>query len=301
MTLPDLDVQGARPRAALLRFAVSTRILRMIFDIRSYNRQAWDKAVERRSEWTVPVEPQAIAAARSGDWQIVLTPTKPIPRAWFGEIRGADVLCLAGGGGQQGPILAAAGARVTVFDNSPQQLAQDRYVARREGLELQTVEGDMRDLSIFAGGSFDLIVHPVSNVFVPDVHPVWREAARVLRRGGSLLAGFTNPILYLFDQELADEGTLQVRHKLPYSDLTSLSEEERAVYVKEQQPLEFGHLLADQIGGQIDAGFVIAGFYEDIWPGTAINEFTPTYIATRAVKLDINQFTKPSKRKRKRT
>jgi SAM-dependent methyltransferase len=273
----------------------------MTFDLRAYNRAAWDKAVERRSQWTVPVEPQVIAAARSSDWQIVLTPTKPIPRAWFGELEGAHVLCLAGGGGQQGPILAAAGARVTVFDNSPQQLAQDRYVARREGLELQTVEGDMRDLSVFADSSFDLIVHPVSNVFVPDVRPVWCEAARVLRPGGSLLAGFTNPLLYLFDQELADEGTLQVRHKLPYSDLTSLSEEERAVYVKEQQPLEFGHLLEDQVGGQIDAGFVIAGFYEDSWPGTAINEFTPTYIATRAVKLAIDQFTKPSKRKRKRT
>jgi 2-polyprenyl-3-methyl-5-hydroxy-6-metoxy-1,4-benzoquinol methylase len=70
------------------------------------------------------------------------------------------VLCLASGGGQQGPILAAAGARVTVFDNSPQQLAQDRFVARREGLTLETVEGDMRDLSVFADVSFDLIVHP---------------------------------------------------------------------------------------------------------------------------------------------
>ena len=132
---------------------------------------------------------------------------------------------------------------MTVFDNSPQQLAQDRYVARREGLNLATVEGDMRDLSAFADASFDLIVHPVSNVFVPDVHPVWREAYRVLRPGGTLLAGFCNPVMYLFDQELADQGILQVRHKLPYSDLTSLSDEERAVYVDEQQPLEFGHLL----------------------------------------------------------
>ena len=256
----------------------------MPFDLRAYNSAAWDKAVERQSEWTIPVSPEIIAAARRGAWQIVLTPTKPVPGGWFPPLASADVLCLASGGGQQGPILAAAGARVTVFDNSPQQLAQDRYVARREGLELATVEGDMRDLAPFADASFDLIVHPVSNLFVPDVRPVWREAFRVLRPGGVLLAGFCNPIMYLFDQELADEGVLQVRHKLPYSDLTSLTDEERAVYVDDQQPLEFGHLLEDQIGGQTDAGLLIAGFYEDIWPGATINEYTPTYIATRAMK-----------------
>lgn len=255
-----------------------------MIDIRAYNSRAWDKAVERQSQWTIPVEPHEIAAARRGEWQIVLTPTKPVPRQWFGNLRGARVLCLASGGGQQGPILAAAGAHVTVYDNSPQQLAQDRYVARREGLELVTVEGDMRDLAALADGAFDLIVHPVSNLFVPDVRPVWAEAQRVLRPGGALLAGFCNPIIYLFDQELADKGVLQVRHKLPYSDLTSLSDEERAVYIEDQQPLEFSHTLQEQIGGQIDAGFAITGFYEDEWPGTKLNEYTPTFIATRAIK-----------------
>src|SRR5690606_18814003 len=136
-------------------------------------------------------------AARKGEWSIVLTPTVPVPHAWFPPLAGAAVLCLASGGGQQGPILAAAGARVTVFDNSPQQLAQDRYVARRDNLDLTTVEGDMRDLSAFASDTFDLIVHPVSNVFVPDVRPVWREAFRVLRPGGAMLAGFCNPVLYI--------------------------------------------------------------------------------------------------------
>jgi len=257
-------------------------------DIRAYNRLAWDKAVERESQWTIPVSPEIIAAARRGEWAVVLTPTKPVPPNWFPALAGVRVLCLAGGGGQQGPIFAAAGAQVTVFDNSPQQLAQDRYVARRENLSLETVEGDMRDLAVFADGAFDLVFHPVSNVFVPEVRPVWHEAFRVLRPGGVLLAGFCNPVLYLFDQEKLDAGVLQVSHSLPYSDLTSLTEAERAIYLAEQQPLEFGHLLADQIGGQTDAGFVIAGFYEDGWPGVKLNEYTPTYIATRALKSSIH-------------
>jgi SAM-dependent methyltransferase len=254
-------------------------------DILGYNRRAWDKAVERGSEWTIPVGPEIIAAARAGVWSIVLTPEKPIPRAWFpDDLHGVDVLCLASGGGQQGPVLAAAGATVTVFDNSPRQLAQDRLVAEREGLALATVQGDMADLSVFADGSFDLIVHPVSNVFAPDVRPVWREAYRVLRPGGALLAGFDNPTLHIFDAQLADEGVLQVRHKLPYSDLTSLTAEERQRYIDDLQPIEYGHTLEDQIGGQLDAGFVLAGFYEDGWTGMELAKYMPIFIATRAVR-----------------
>lgn len=257
-------------------------------EILTYNRKAWDTAVARRSQWTVPVNADEIAAARRGQWQIVLTPTKPVPGDWFPPLASRDVLCLASGGGQQGPLLAAAGARVTVFDNSPQQLAQDRLVADREALALRTVQGDMADLSAFTDASFDLIVHPCANLFVPDVRPVWREAFRVLRPGGVLLSGFCNPVTYIFDQQLADEGTLIVRHALPYSDLTSLTAEERRRYVDDQQPLEFGHTLEDQLGGQIDAGFVITGFYEDRWPGAALDKYTPTFIATSALKQSAN-------------
>jgi SAM-dependent methyltransferase len=179
---------------------------------------------------------------------------------------------------------AALGASVVVFDNSPRQLAQDREVARREKLPLKTVEGDMRDLSRFGDGSFDLIVHPCSNLFVPDVRPVWREAARVLKPGGVLLSGFVNPILYLFDQKKADAGVLEVRHRLPYSDLTSITPEERLEYLDAHEALEFGHTLTDQIAGQIDAGLVINGFYEDGWPGIALHDYMEMFIATRAQK-----------------
>ena len=257
-------------------------------DIREYNRMAWNKEVERGNQWTVPVNEETIAAARQGQWEIILTPTKPVPRAWFPDLKGCDVLCLASGGGQQGPILAAAGASVTVLDNSPKQLEQDRLVAERDSLAVATVEGDMADLTAFSDQSFDLIVHPVSNVFVPAVRPVWAEAFRVLRHGGALLAGFSNPAIYLFDYDLADNtGVLQVKYALPYSDLTSLSEEERQRYIDKGFPLEFSHTLEDQIGGQLDAGFVITDFYEDSYgeeEGDIVAKYMPTFIITRAIK-----------------
>lgn len=256
----------------------------MTLDIRKYNARAWDEAVMRKSRWTIAVSPEVIERARLGDWEIVLTPSKPVPRSWFPALLDCKLLCLAGGGGQQAPILAAAGADVTTFDNSPRQLGRDRQVAQREGLMLHTVEGDMRDLAVFADASFDLIVHPVSNMFVPDVQLVWQECYRVLKPGGVLLAGFCNPVRYLFDPFQLDEGKFEVKYHLPYSDLTSLSDEERQRLLDDRQPLEFGHTLDSQIGGQIEVGFAITGFYEDRWPGQALDDRMATYIATKAMK-----------------
>ncbi|MCC6415247.1 MAG: class I SAM-dependent methyltransferase, partial [Opitutaceae bacterium] len=192
-------------------------------NITQHNRESWDEAVRRGNPWSIPVAPEEIARARSGDWRVILTPNKTVPREWFGDLAGKAVLGLASGGGQQVPILAAAGATVTSFDNSGAQLALDRMVAEREGLAVRIVQGDMADLSAFVDASFDLIFHPVSNVFVPDVNPVWRECARVLKPGGRLLAGFMNPAHFWFDHDEAEQtGQLVVKYRLPYADVTSL-------------------------------------------------------------------------------
>jgi len=256
-------------------------------DVRAYNRRAWDRQVACGNQWTVPLTPEKVASARRGEWEVLLTPIKPVPREWFGELEGARVLGLACGGGQQCAIFAAAGALVTVYDNSPEQLARDRQVAERDGLEVTCVEGDMADLSAFADASFDLIFHPVSNCFVQDVRPVWREAHRVLRPGGALLSGFCNPLMYMFDDAKMQRGELEVRHALPYSDLTSLPDEERRALYGEDEPLSFGHTLTDQIGGQVDAGLAVTGFYEDGWGSDSqpLDRFTSSFVATRALKL----------------
>lgn len=255
-------------------------------DVLRHNAIAWDTENENQGEWSRPVDAEVIAKARRGEWQVILTPNKAVPREWFGELKGRDVLCLASGGGQQGPTLSAAGANVTVLDQSMRQLDCDRLVADRESLDMRLVRGDMAELSMFDDSSFDIVFHPCSNLFTPNVRPVWREAFRVLRKQGVLMSGFLNPLFFMFDRELDDQGQLAVRHSLPYSDLERWQREGRQLVPEKNQPLEFGHLLTDQIGGQIDAGFVITGFYEDYWneEATTLNKFTPTYIATLASK-----------------
>ena len=252
-----------------------------IFDV---NKNAWNHNVQSGNPWTLPVTHEQIEAARRGGWEVLLTNCRPVPREWFPDLQGLDVLCLASGGGQQGPIFAAAGANVTVLDLSPAQLAQDRMVAEREGLQLEIVEGSMDDLSMFADASFDLVFHPISNLFCPHVRPVWQEAYRVLRPGGYLLSGFVNPVLFLFDKELEEQGVYQLKYSLPYADHTSLGEAERIRLYGEDSAIEFSHTLEDQIGGQTDAGFHIIGFYESYVDDEKIKDYMPTFMATRAIK-----------------
>lgn len=253
-------------------------------DVREFNEHAWDRLVATGNRWTVPVSPEEIARARKDDWSVILTPTRAVPREWFGGVTRRDLLALASGGGQQACVLAAAGAHVTLLDNSPAQLAQDRMVAERDGLAIRLEQGDMRDLSRFADASFDLIFHPCSNGFVPDVRPVWRECARVLKPGGRLLAGMVNPSLYLFDEAEVDRGEFVARYALPYSDLASRSAEQLARMAEAGEPLSFGHTLEDQIGGQLDAGLLLAGFFEDRWAEHPLDRFFAPCFATLAVK-----------------
>ena len=97
-------------------------------DLLEHNRAAWNRQALAGDRWSIPVDDATVVRARAGDWQVILTPNRPVPRDWFGELSGRDVLCLASGGGQQAPVLAAAGARVVSFDLSEEQLSLDRYM-----------------------------------------------------------------------------------------------------------------------------------------------------------------------------
>ncbi|OCP26460.1 methyltransferase [Ensifer sp. LC54] len=259
-------------------------------DLIDHNRQAWDRQASQQCEWSQPVTPELIAAARNGQWQARLTPGD-LPQGWLPDIRGKKILCLASAGGQQAPILAAAGGEVTVFDISERQLDQDRLVAAREGLLLKVVQGDMRDLSLFADGTFDIVFHPISNLYVPDIQPVWRECHRVLKTGGRLLASFYNPVVFVGDRDpsYAEQGLIRPVNQLPFVEAEHLAADSVRSKIDRGEALVFGHSLAEQIDGQLRAGFVLAGFHED-WqpvPRFVIDRFVPTFIATCAIKSDL--------------
>ena len=243
------------------------------------NAETIDRWIEEGWEWGVPISHAEYAAALEGRWDVVLTPTKPVPHAWFGELQGKKVLGLASGGGQQMPVFAALGAVCTVFDYSERQLASERLVAAREGYDIGILRGDMTKPLPFADGSFDLIFHPVSNCYVEEVEPIWRECFRVLKPGGVLLAGLDNGINFLFEGE--DET--RVVNALPFNPLKNPAQMEQLQ--RDDCGVQFSHTLDEQLGGQLRAGFRLTDLYEDTNGAGRLHELNiPSFVATRAVK-----------------
>lgn len=159
------------------------------------NAQAIDSWVKEGWEWGTPIDHETYKKALRGDWDVLLTPTKFVPHAWFGDMKGKRVLGLASGGGQQMPIFAALGAKCTVLDYSEEQLKSEKLVADREGYDIEIIRADMTKPLPFNDESFDLIFHPVSNCYVKDVQHVWNECARILKRAADCLPALITALL----------------------------------------------------------------------------------------------------------
>ncbi len=141
--------------------------------------------------------------------------TRLDPTGVLGDLTGQRILCLAASAGQQSAAFALLGAQVTVFDLSDVQLSRDRTTAEHYGLAVETVQGDMRDLSAFADDAFDLVYQAYSINFVPSVAPVFAEVRRVLRTHGVYRLQWSNPFTQLADEHWTGNG-YPLRH--PYED-----------------------------------------------------------------------------------
>lgn len=247
-------------------------------DYTDINSSTIDNWIENGWEWGRPVSHETYVNAAKGEWDVLLTPTKPVPKTWFPNFKGSRILGLASGGGQQMPIFTALGAECTVMDYSQKQLDSELLVAKREGYFIKTVKADMTKTFPFEDESFDMIFHPVSNCYIEDVFHVWKECFRVLKKGGLLIAGMDNGINFIFD----DEETI-LTNQLPFNPLRDSRLYKECV--EKNVGIQFSHTIEEQLGGQLKAGFMLTDLYEDTNGSGRLHEYNvPAYIATRAVK-----------------
>lgn len=242
------------------------------------NAQTIDRWIEEGWQWGKPITHAVYQDALNGKWDMLLTPAKPVPHHWFGSLEGKKVLGLASGGGQQMPIFAALGAQCTVLDYSEKQLESEALVAQREGYHIEIIRADMTKPLPFRDESFELIFHPVSNCYVAEVKPIFREAFRILKRGGIFLAGLGNEVNYLVN----DDETAIV-NSMPFDPLHNPAQ--RRQLEADDCGMQFSHTMEEQLGGQLEAGFQLTDLYSDTNGEGRLHEMNiETYIATRAIK-----------------
>jgi len=221
-------------------------------DIAKFNKERWDELASAGVVYASPLLNMDPAAAR-----LLVDPD-----IQMGEIAGAQVLCLAAGGGQQSAAFAILGAGVTVFDISEVQLQRDLEAARHYGFSIQAVQGDMRDLSAFSGGSFDIVWHGHSLNYIPDIAPVLDEIRRVLRPGGRYQLECIDPRYFaMSEHDWTGDGYLIRRY-------LQEGEEEHDEHPWQFQsggvdhsvsgPREFQHTLPTIVNGLIERGFLIS-------------------------------------------
>ena len=242
-----------------------------------HNRRAWDALVRQRQKFTTP--------ARDEDF------SNPLARldcdGWLGpDIAGKRVLCLASGGGRQSALFAAAGAVVTVVDISPEMLALDRQVAAERGYNIRVVEASMDDLAAFGAGEFDIVSHPVSTCYVPDVARVYREVARVTAAGGLYISQHKQPVSMQTGTQPTARGYELVE---PYYRSGPLPDVAGSPH-RESGTLEFLHRWEELLGGLCRSGFVLEDVSEPLHatpeaePGTFRHRarWAPPYIRLKA-------------------
>ena len=234
---------------------------------------------EANNPW-LSLDVDAYRAYREGEASALPEPYchDPVDRIMMAGVQGLEILCLAGGGGQQSAVFSLLGANVTVFDLTPEQLESDRRAADHYGYGVKTVQGDMRDLSALSTASFDRVYQPISTLFVPSLRDVYAGVARVLKATGLYFADYAVPLLTMAEQRPWDgEGyTLYVTE--PYVRGAILETNDgRLNFLEGESFSEFHHLLSDIINGLIAEGFVIRGVWENPRPdsGRPLGELRP--------------------------
>ncbi|MFM8213128.1 MAG: class I SAM-dependent methyltransferase [Pirellula sp.] len=248
--------------------------------IQQRNRQAYDRMVQTRHFLTQPVSAQELAS-----------PLATLDaKGWLGgNIRGWNVLCLAAGGGRQGPLYCAAGARVTVLDISSAMLQLDRQVSAHLGINYQIIQGEMSDLSMFRLDEFDLVAHPVSTCYVADVETVFTQVARVLRPGGLYISQHKQPMNLQASLEM-NQGRYVV--ETPVGNPAKSLAIGQSSLLREPDTVEFAHSLDAILGGICRAGMFIEAVSEpdhanlDSEPGTMghRSRFIRPYLRIKARK-----------------
>ena len=228
-------------------------------DLARFNQERWDELARSGVEYARPYLDMDEDSAR----ELV------DPEGFIGDTRRLNVLCLAAGGGQQTAAFGLLGANVTCIDLSGEQLERDRIAAERYGLDIRTVQGDMRDLSEFGVSEFDVVYHGHSLNFVPDARVVFGQVRRVLREGGLYRLSCVNPYFHGISEEDWNGDGYPLRNRYEEVEVFYSDGDEWTFSAPDgsprrvQGPREFRHSMETLLNGPIELGFTLLQMSEE--------------------------------------
>lgn len=112
----------------------------------------------------------------------------------LGSVEGKFILELACGAAQNSIALTKWGAKCVGMDISPKQLRQAAKYCAQESAQVGLVRGDMERPSMFAPGSFDVIISSFGWEFIPDLSACFKSCNSLLIPGGTLLVCTAHPL-----------------------------------------------------------------------------------------------------------
>ena len=246
-------------------------------DIIDKNQKRWENEVKSGGCYTTPdlnLNTDLLNKFASGELFFWNAPDakinnpllKKIREYEYADIKGKKVLCLASGGGQQSAMFSLLGADVTVADISQGQLNGDIQAANHYGYTVKTVLCSMTDLSVFNDDSFDIVHHPISICFVPDVAPVYNEVYRVLKTDGLYHVDHINPATHpeSYVNDIDGWDGIGFRISSPYmGGPLRIDENGKENMTSGEIDGEFRHLFIDMFCKLTEAGFQIKYIWED--------------------------------------
>ena len=217
------------------------------------NRKLWEQEVEKGCGYTIPWLDVDIATLHhyvQGKLEFLPEPlTCMYPADIFANVSGKDVICLASGGGQQSVVFGLLGASVTVVDFCDGQLAGDRQAAEHYGYPVSTIQADMRDLSMLAEKSFDIVYQANSVAYVPSIRDLYSEVKRIIKPGGLYRVCINQPSVQFVDWD-GEKYFISKEYK------------ETTDYRKSGVGVEFRHYMDDIFNGLLESGFTIKSVHE---------------------------------------
>ncbi len=163
--------------------------------------------------------------------------------AWPSVGRAADLAC---GTGRTGQWLAAQGVRdIDGLDLTPEMLA----AARQRAVYDRLVVADMRATPL-AGGGYDLAVEALACEHIPDLAPLYREAARIVRPGGHFIVVGYHPHFLLngipthYDRADGEPVAIEVYVHLPSDHVKAAMAEGFGLVEMDERVLDEGFIAA---------------------------------------------------------